>query len=31
MRGLAGLLAVVVVGFLICRVYLSQTLPKEEG
>ncbi|HKO03711.1 MAG TPA: hypothetical protein VJW51_03125 [Candidatus Acidoferrales bacterium] len=31
MRGLAGLLVVVVVGFLVYRVYLSQRLPKEEG
>ena len=31
MRGLAGLLVVVVVGFLVYRVYLSQKLPKEEG
>jgi hypothetical protein len=31
MRGLVGLLVAAVIGILIYRVYLTQTLPKEEG
>ena len=31
MRGIVGLVAALVIGFLVYRAYLTQTLPKEEG
>jgi hypothetical protein len=31
MRGLIGLLAALVVGYFVYRLYVGQTLPKEEG